>query len=83
MYAFTFFIRQALMLDVFKDLTGLGLWTMRIKSLIFFFFRSTKGHMRPVYIVEDTLHIIQRPSVIAAGMHVYRLYVQYKVIFAR
>ena len=71
------------MLDVFKDLTGLGLWTMRIKSLIFFFFRSTKGHMRPVYIVEDTLHIIQRPSVNAAGMHDYRLYVQYKVIFAR
>ena len=32
--------------------------------------------MRPVDIVEDnTMHIIQRPSVNAAGMHDYRLYV--------
>ena len=42
------------MLDVCKDLTGLGLWTMRIN--FFFFLGGMKGHMRPVDIVEDTLH---------------------------
>ena len=84
-YAFTFFIRQALMFDVFKDLTGLGLWTMRIKLLIFFFFffKEAWKDIWELFIswkihcitINNTMHIIQRPLVNAAGMHDYRLYV--------
>ena len=47
-YAFTFFIRKALMLNVCKGLTGPGLWTMR-KKLLFFFRRHERTYETCLY----------------------------------